>query len=224
MRGAGETGPDPVVLARPRMRGWSHLVSFPLMVACGTLLVVVPRIGPRGRLALAIYAAGTAVMFGASAVYHRVKWRTRGLGVAQRVDHSAIYLAIAGGYTPVAWAALDGWWRAGVLAGVWGGAVVGMALPWLPRVPRGIASGSYIAIGWVAVVVLPAIAEAVGMLAFVLIVAGGVAYTVGAICFATRRPDPWPRVFGYHEVFHACTVVAASLQFAGITVGVVPLL
>ncbi|HTH05252.1 MAG TPA: hemolysin III family protein [Ilumatobacteraceae bacterium] len=206
---------------KPLLRGWTHLVSFPLMVVFGTLLIVALT-PPAGRVPVAVYVGGTAVMFGVSALYHRVRWQPRARALMQKFDHSAIYLAIAGGYTPVAVVCLEGWWRLGMLLAAWIGAAVGILLHWLPHVPRAVRAASYIALGWVAVLAVPQMNWVLGPAGIVLILLGGVAYTVGAACFATKRPDPWPSVFGYHEVFHAFTVLAATLQFVGIAVAVVP--
>lgn len=211
-------------LDRPLLRGWSHVVSFPVMLAVGISLIALSTVSGTGRLVLAIYVGGTAIMFGVSALYHRVPWQPRARAIAQRFDHSAIFLAIAGGYTPVVWVCLDGWWRIGVLGGAWLGAVIGITLHWIPSVPEGLRGASYLCVGWIAVIALPRMVDALGTAGFVLILAGGVCYTVGAICLFTQRPDPWPRVFGFHEVFHAFTVVAAALQFVAITISVTPLL
>lgn len=210
--------------AVPACRGWLHACSLPVMLVLGTALVTVPRLGWRSRLLLAAYAAGTTAMLAASTAYHRVRWQPARRRVAQRIDRSAIFLAIAGGYTPVAWVCLDGVWRAAVLVAAWTGAAIGIALHWLPRVPRAAKGGSYLVVGWSAAAALPRMADVLGTTGFVLILLGGISYTVGAVCLAARRPDPWPRVFGFHEVFHAFTIVAAGLQFAGIALAVVPLL
>jgi len=214
----------PAHLQRPLLRGWAHAVSFPLWVVCGTALIAWAQVPTPGRLLLATYVAGTGVMFGVSALYHRVPWQPSAKALMQKLDRSAIFLAIAGGYTPVAWASLDGGWRIAAIAGAWAGASIGIVIHWLPSVPRAWKGASYIVVSWSAVFALPQIAAALGTTGFVLILGGGVAYTVGAICLATQRPNPWPRVFGFHEVFHAFTVVAAALQFAAIAHAVVPLL
>ncbi|MFZ9628893.1 MAG: PAQR family membrane homeostasis protein TrhA [Ilumatobacteraceae bacterium] len=207
---------------RPALRGWLHAVSFPVMTVLGLALVLRADVSAHGRLLLGVYVAGTCTMFGASALYHRVRWRARAKALMQRVDRSAIFLAIAGGYTPVAWVCLDGTTRTVVLASVWTGALVGISLNWLPHVHHAAKGASFIVVGWIAAAVLPRLAGELGTAGFALILFGGVSYTIGAICFATRRPNPWPRVFGFHEVFHAFTVVAAGLQFTGIAVAVVP--
>jgi hemolysin III len=173
-------------------------------------------------LSLLLYVVGTATMFGVSALYHRVPWKPKAKALMQRFDHSAIFLAIAGGYTPVAVLCLDGWARWAVLVGVWGGSVIGIAIHWLPKVPTIWHGASYMIVSWSAIVTLPALWRGLGHLGFALILAGGVCYTIGAIALATKRPNPWPKVFGFHEIFHAFTVIAAGLQFAAIAGIVAP--
>jgi hemolysin III len=216
-----ETTTTTAVSVRPLLRGWTHLVSFPLMVGFGTIAIIAAT-PAHGRLLMGVYVAGTAVMFGVSALYHRVRWQPRAKALMQKFDHSAIYLAIAGGYTPVAYVCLEGWWRVGMLLAAWVGAVAGIVIHWLPNVPGAAKGASYILLGWVAVLAAPQMNGVLGTTGIVLMLAGGVAYTLGALCLATHRPDPWPSVFGYHEVFHAFTVIAAVLQFVGIAYTVVP--
>jgi len=192
------------------------------MVVAGSLLVAFRAATTSARLLLMVYVAGTAAMFGMSALYHRVRWSPRVKSLLQRCDRSAIYLAIAGGYTPVAALCLEGGARVGVLAGVWAGSLVGMALTWAPGVHRAWKGAGYIVVGWIAALTFPALAEGLGTLGFALILAGGVCYTIGALAFATHWPDPWPRVFGFHEVFHVFTLVAASLQFTAMAAVVAP--
>lgn len=207
---------------KPLLRGWTHAVSFPLMLLCGVGLVLLVRARFADRLLLAVYALGTATMFGVSAMYHRGRWSPPVRLRMQKLDRTAIFLAIAGGYTPIAALCLDGGVLVAVLIGVWGGAAVGMAMQWLPRVPRAWRGASYIVVSWIAVFTLPDLWRGLGPTGFLLVFAGGVCYTVGAVALATRWPDPWPRVFGFHEVFHAFTVVAAALQFVAIAAFVAP--
>lgn len=206
----------------PTLRGWLHLVAFPVMAVAGSLLVTLGGRTSSSRLLLTVYAAGTATMFGVSALYHRVPWSPALKARLQKCDRSAIFLAIAGGYTPVAALCLDGTLRTVVLGGVWTGSVLGMALVWVPGVHRAWKGASYIVVSWVAAIALPDLARGLGTLGFVLILTGGVCYTIGAVAFATHWPDPWPRVFGFHEVFHAFTIVAASLQFTAMATVVAP--
>ena len=206
----------------PLLRGWAHVVSFPLMVVAGAAMLVFAHATRPHRLLLAVYVGGTATMFLASALYHRGRWTPAVRLRMQKLDRSAIFLAIAGGYTPIAFVCLDGWVRVAVIATAWAGAAVGIALHWIPSVPRSLRGASYIVISWIAVFTFPQLVRGLGTTGFVLVLTGGICYTVGAIALATRWPDPWPRVFGFHEVFHAFTVVASALQFVAIATVVVP--
>jgi hemolysin III len=214
-----------VTMTKPLLRGWSHVVASVAVAVLGVLLVVLADAPPGGRALLVVYAAGTLAMFGVSALYHRVAWQPRAHAVMKRLDHSMIFLAIAGAYTPVAAIGLDGWQRPAVLATVWVGAAVGMLLEWLPfTTPRALFTAIYVVVGWSAALALPQLLDGLGGLGFGLVLGGGVAYTLGAVVYATKRPDPWPRVFGFHEVFHACTVVGAGCHLAAIAFVVVPLM
>ena len=209
---------------QPTLRGWSHLVAFPLWLAAGGWLLWSSDVSPEHVRLLAIYVVGTGIMFGTSALYHRPRWSTRAKALMQRFDRTAIYLAIAGGYTPVAWVCLHGHTRGIAMAITWGGAALGMALHWTPGVHRALRGASYIVVSWIAVFTFPNLWHTLGVRGFTLILAGGICYTLGALALALRTPDPWPTVFGYHEVFHAFTVIAATLQFIAVATTVVPLL
>jgi hemolysin III len=149
-------------------------------------------------------------LFGVSALYHRRVWQPRGYRTMKRLDHSMIFIFIAGTYTPFAVLLLDRRPATVLLAVVWAGALIGVALKVLwPGTPRWVSAPLYLALGWVAVAVLPDIAERGGIAALVLLIIGGAVYSVGAVLYALRRPNPWPTVFGHHEFFHACTLVAA---------------
>jgi hemolysin III len=214
--------PEPLAIGKPLLRGWSHAVGFATMAALGAVVVVLAE-GAGTRAVLLVYVAGLCTMLGVSALYHRLRWGARGLAVMRRLDHSAIFVAIAGTYTPVAAICLSGWSRPTVLAVVWGAAALGAALPWLPLRPhRALHAALYVGTGWVALLAVPQLFHGMGAAGFGLVLAGGVVYTVGALVFLTHRPDPWPRVFGFHEVFHALTLVAAGLQLAAIAFTVVP--
>lgn len=212
-----------LVPPKPLLRGWLHAVAF---VSCVVLVAVLIAIteGASTRGLLAVYAAGITAMLGVSAIYHRLRWGTRGLAVMARLDRSAIFLAIAASYTPVAAIALDGVHRVLVLSIVWAGAIAGTALVWWSaEVPRALTVGLYAAVGWAALAALPQLFRGLGGVGFTLLLAGGVAYTVGAVIYALRRPDPWPRVFGFHEIFHACTLVGVGTHLAAISFVVLPL-
>ena len=207
---------------KPLLRGWAHLISFPVWLAFGAVLVAAANVGGTGRLLLAIYVIGTGTMFGVSAMYHRGRWQPAAKALMQKFDRSAIFLAIAGGYTPIAFVCLSGWVRVAVLTTAWGGAIAGIVLHWVPNVHRAVKGGSYMVVSWAALLVFPQLASGLGGVGFGLVLAGGACYTLGAISLATRWPNPWPKVFGFHEVFHAFTVVAAALQFVAIRHAVVP--
>lgn len=194
------------------MRGWLHAYAFFVAVACGIVLVslAAARPGLAPALSCAIYSLTVCGLFGTSALYHRRIWSPRGYQIMRRLDHCMIFVFIAGTYTPFCVLLLPG--RAGIilLAIVWAGALGGVALKLIwPHAPRWVSAPLYLGLGWVAVAVLPDILRHGGVTALVLLVAGGAAYSVGAISYAARRPNPWPEIFGHHEFFHACTLVAA---------------
>jgi hemolysin III len=204
------------------LRGWSHLVA---LVACSVLacLVVWRADGASATAATIVYAAGITAMLGVSTLYHRVRWGEQARSVMERLDHTTIFLGIAATYTPVAVIALEGWARPTVLAIVWAGAAAGSSIVWLPvQVSRAWSAALYAVVGWAAVFVLPQLFSSLGGTGFGLVLGGGVAYTVGAVVYALRRPDPWPRVFGFHEVFHAFTLVGVGTHLAAIGLIIVP--
>ena len=206
---------------KPRLRGVSHQYAFFVAMAAGAALVVLVR-GAEARVAVAVYALSLCAMFGASALYHRIDWSPRPRAWLRRLDHSMIYVLVAGTYTPFALLVLEpalGWTILGV---VWAGALAGVALSlvWIDA-PRWLSAALYVALGWVAVVVLPQLWDRAGAMAFALLATGGVLYTLGAVVYARRRPDPAPRVFGYHEVFHVLVIAAAAAQFAAVALATV---
>jgi hemolysin III len=205
------------------LRGWSHVVGFVAMVALGSAVVAVADASAGQRWVLAVWLGGMSTMFGVSALYHRGRWRPATWRALQRLDHSAIFLAIAGTYTPVAAFCLDGWYRPAVLGTVWGASTVGIATRWMPvNLPRWLFGTIYVMVGWSMLLALPGLLRGAGGVGFGLLLAGGMAYTLGAVVFAAKRPDPWPKVFGFHEVFHACTLVGAGLHMAAIAFAVLP--
>lgn len=202
------------------MRGWLHFWSFVVSIVSGTVLVAVAAalVGAGAALATVVYAVTILGLFGVSALYHRYTWRTpRARVIMKRLDHSMIFLFIAGTYTPVAALAMDPATARWVLTVVWGGALAGVVLKTVwPHAPSWLAVPIYMALGWVAVLVFPELLRGGGEAAFALIVAGGALYTVGAVFYATKWPNPWPRTFGYHEFFHAATVLAALCHLVAI--------
>jgi len=210
-----------LVPARPRLRGVLHQAAFSVSLVAGTLLIVYAD-GGREKVAAAIFAGSVSAMLGASALYHRVIWTPRLRLWMRRIDHAGIYLLIAGTYTPVGLLILDGAWQTVILAIVWTGAAAAIVLKfaWV-EAPKWLAAAIGIALGWVGVVVMPQLAHRAGITAVVLLAVGGVAYTLGAIVYARGRPDPVPHVFGYHEVFHALTLVAVACQYVAVAFFVV---
>jgi hemolysin III len=208
---------------KPRLRGISHQWAFFVSLLTGAALVLAAP-GEQATVACAVYAASVAGLFGASALYHRVNWSSaRARAWMRRLDHSMIFLLIAGTYTPFALLALEGTLATAILIAVWAGALAGIVfkLAWIGA-PKWLVSGVYVALGWVAVAAFPQLIERLGITATALVALGGVLYTVGAVIYALRRPDPVPAVFGYHEVFHALVIAAAALQYAAVAFFVLP--
>ena len=209
-------------VARPRLRGVLHLVAF--VVACGVGAVFVVEVqGGRRLVGAAVFAASAAAMLGASALYHRVTWSSTRMRLRmRRVDHAGIYLLIAGTYTPVGLLSLHGSLQHVVLAVVWvgAGAAILTKICWVDA-PKWLSAVFGLALGWVGVVALPQLEHSAGAAAVALLAAGGLAYSAGAIVYARRRPDPVPAVFGYHELFHALTIVALACQYVAIAFFVV---
>lgn len=216
-------GPGPGgIERRPLLRGWLHAAALLPAVVAGALLAAHGH-GNGQRAALAIYAASLGALFGVSAAFHRVPWRPAARRRMRRADHSAIFVAIAGTYTAVATVALRGWARPTILAVAWAGAVGGIVLRqlWLDA-PKWAVATPYVVVGWCAVIVLPQLWRGLGAGGLSLLVAGGICFSAGAAVYARKRPSPAPLVFGYHEVFHALTVVGAALQFAAIATSGLP--
>ena len=209
------------VRVKPRLRGVVHEVAFYAAVVLAVPLVVTAD-DARGKAAASVFAACVALCFGASALYHRPTWPPHVRGLLARLDHAGIYLLIAGTYTPVALLVLSGDWGPAVLAIIWSGAAGGILLKlcWL-RSPKWLSAAVALTLGWTGAA---AFAQLLKLPAFglALLVAGGVLYSAGAIVYVRRRPDPVPHLFGYHEVFHLFTVVAAALQYAAIAFFVLP--
>ncbi|WP_236789284.1 hemolysin III family protein [Amycolatopsis sp. GM8] len=211
---------EPVVQdTRPRLRGHLHFWSFFGALIGSVTLVALAGSTVSGIAAVATAVYGVTVMgvFGVSALYHRRRWSPRGYKWMKRADHSMIFLFIAGTYTPFTVLSMSkptGWVILGV---VWGGALAGVALKMLwPSAPRWLGVPIYVALGWVAIFVLPELARHAGVAALVLLLVGGLFYTVGAVFYGTRWPNHWPETFGYHEYFHACTVLAAISHYIAI--------
>ncbi len=201
---------------KPRLRGVLHKWGFVVGVPLAALLLASARDGV-AVASLAVYVVGVLAMLGVSALYHRVGWGTRAKRVMQRMDHSTIFLAIAGTYTPITVLRLSGWTGPTLLITVWAGAIAGIALQWLPlHPPRWLFTLVYLLVGWAAVLAMPQIISKAGLVVFALVAGGGLAYTTGAVVYATRRPRLRPATFGFHELFHSFTLVGAGLHYLAI--------
>jgi hemolysin III len=212
---------DDAFAARPLLRGVLHGGAFVASCVIGVLFVAA---APADRVLPALaFALSATVMLGTSTVYHRVRWkRTAARLWMRRADHAGIFLLIAGTYTPVGLISLHGSWRVTVLAIVWSGAgaAILVKLCWVGA-PKLFSAAFGILLGWAGVAALPQIVRHDGITPVVLLAAGGLAYTAGAVVYALRRPDPFPRVFGYHELFHALTIGALACQYVAVAFFVV---
>ena len=221
--GAPTSGDDrePVaeVLAavKPRLRGWLHACTAPLALAAGVVLVVLAPT-TAGRAGGGVFLAASVLLFGTSGVYHRRTWGARGEAVMRRLDHANIYVFIAASYTPMALLLLDGGSRVLLLSLIWSAALGGLAfrLFWLDA-PRWLYTALYLVMGWAAVGWMGAFYSSGGLAVLLLILLGGLFYTVGAIVYGLKRPDPSPAWFGYHEIFHAGTVLGFVSHYLAIS-------
>ena len=202
------------------MRGWLHFWSFFVAIATGATLIsmAAATVSAKAALGTTVYGVTVLGLFGVSALYHRHTWTSvRARVWMKRLDHSMIFVFIAGTYTPISLLAMDPGTGYVVLAIIWGGALAGVALKLLwPHAPRWLGVPLYIGLGYTAVFVLPQLLRHGGVAMLVLLLAGGLFYTVGAIFYATRWPNPWPKTFGHHEFFHAATVLGAICQYIAI--------
>ena len=207
---------------KPRLRGVLHQYAFFVAMVAGAVLVLMAPDG-RATVAAAVYAVGLAGLLGTSALYHRVTWPPRARRWMRRVDHTMIFVLIAATTTPFALLVVDEPLGTIVLVTVWGGAALGavVKLVWIDA-PKWLSAAAYIALGWVSVVAMPQILDRAGVAALVLLAAGGLAYTAGAVVYALQRPDPAPKVFGYHEIFHALVVLAAIAHFVAVALYALP--
>ncbi|HEY7487205.1 MAG TPA: hemolysin III family protein [Streptosporangiaceae bacterium] len=209
--------PQVVRSVKPKLRGWLHAGALPPSLMAGFALVA---FGPtlQARLAAMVYAIASAQLFGVSAAYHRGRFSPRWTEVLRRLDHANIYLIIAGTYTPFAWLALHDGARVIVLSVIWVGAAAGIVfrMVWISA-PRWLYTALYIGLGWVAVFFLPQLISGAGIAAVLLVVIGGALYSAGGVVYGLQRPDPSPRWFGFHEVFHALTLTAYIMQYVAVS-------
>ena len=202
----------------PRLRGWLHLASAPLILAAGIVLVALAPTAST-RIGCAIYALSAVLLFTVSAVFHRGRWSPRAEAMLRRFDHANIFLLIAGSYTPFTLLLLEGRERTILLSVVWVTAAAGtlMRIFWLSA-PRWLYTTVYLGLGWAAVFYFPSFVAAASTVVLVLMVLGGLLYTAGGVVYGLRRPNPSPRWFGFHEVFHAFTIAAFAVHYVGISI------
>jgi hemolysin III len=206
----------------PLLRGRLHLHALWFAAAAAVTLVALAPTG-RARVAALVYGAGLCVLFGASALYHRWPGPVRFKPLLRRIDHSAIFVFIAASYTPVGLLVLHPPGGTILLAAVWFAAAAGVTLSivWIGA-PRWVTALCYVGTGWIAIAALPQLLDGAGIAPFVLFAVGGAVYSLGALVYAAQRPDPWPRVFGFHEVFHALVIAAAIVHFVAMAGWVIP--
>jgi hemolysin III len=220
---AKEATADAMALVKPKLRGVSHEWAFFISLGFGVVLIILAKT-PKATLAVAIYAVSLSALFGTSALYHRVNWtRPQVRQWMRRLDHSMIFFLIAGTYTPFALLVLNGPLANAILAVVWIGAVAGaiVEMIWINH-PKWVAAIIYLALGWVAVAAFPELWSEMGTGGALLVAAGGLLYTAGAVVYATQRPNPSPAIFGYHEVFHLLVIAAAVAHFSAIAFFALP--
>jgi hemolysin III len=207
---------DVLAVVKPRLRGWLHAGMAPLALAAGIVLISLAAT-PAGAVGGAVFLTASVLLFGTSGVYHRGTWGTRSQAILRRMDHSNIYVFIAATYTPLALILLDGASRMILLVLIWSAAVGGLLfrLLWLSA-PRWLYTVLYIVMGWTALGWLGAFYHAAELTVLILILAGGICYTLGAIVYARKRPDPSPAWFGYHEIFHVGTIAGFVCHYAAI--------
>ncbi|MFF1507497.1 hemolysin III family protein [Streptomyces sp. NPDC058326] len=207
----------PALPIKPRLRGWLHAGMFPAVIVAGVVLVALAD-SPRARLACGIYVLTACLLFGISALYHRGNWGPRGEAVLRRLDHANIFLIIAGTYTPLTLLLLPDSTAKPLMWAVWAAALAGIAFRvfWVGA-PRWLYTPCYIAMGWAAVFFLPDFMRAGGIAVLVLVIVGGLLYSAGGVIYGIKRPNPSPRYFGFHEVFHSLTLAAFIVHYVGIS-------
>ena len=207
---------DTVPVPKPLMRGWLHLAMTPIALVAGIVLIVLaPTV--TGRIGGAVWLLAAVELFGVSAAYHRGHWGPRTEAMLRRLDHANIFVFIAASYTPLALMLLSPSSATMLLWIIWPTALLGVFfnLVWLES-PRWLHTALYLLMGWAALGWVGEFWANASLSVFLLITLGGLIYSAGAVVYALRKPDPWPRVFGYHEIFHSCTIVAAICHFVAI--------
>lgn len=223
-QGAADHVREAFAEVKPKLRGWLHLATAPLTLAAGVVLIA---LSPNAvtRIGSAVFAGSALVLFTVSAIYHRGTWSPKVWGILRRFDHSNIFLLIAGSYTPFSLLLLDGTSQTVLLTTVWTGAILGVLFRvFWTGAPRWLYTPIYIALGWAAVFFIPDFAEGaagigvgVGTAVLVLVIVGGGLYTLGGVVYGVKRPNPWPRWFGFHEVFHTFTILAFASHYVAVS-------
>jgi hemolysin III len=210
------SGTESPAIAKPSWRGWLHAAAFPIVAVAGFVLVATATT-TAGQVSSAIFSATAALLFGVSALLHRGTWSPTVEDLLRRIDHANIYLIIAGTYTPFAVVALPPSEGKLLLSIVWTGALAGAAFRiFWTGAPRWLSTTLYVVVGWIVIFFLPELINGAGTAAVILIALGGVLYTVGAVVYGMKRPNPWPGTFGFHEVFHALTVAAFVTHYIAV--------
>ena len=220
---AKEATAEAIAAVKPKLRGVSHEWAFFLSIGFGVTLIVLAE-GAEATLAVAIYAVSLSALLGTSALYHRVNWRRPNVRRwMRRLDHSMIFFLIAGTYTPFALLVLNGTLATAILVVVWAGAIAGaiVEMIWIDH-PKWASALIYLSLGWVAVAAFPALWSSMGPGGAMLMIAGGLLYTAGAVVYAVQRPNPSPAIFGYHEVFHLLVIAAAVAHFSAVAFFALP--
>ena len=220
---AKEATAEAIAAVKPKLRGVSHEWAFFVSLVFGAALIFFAKT-PKATLAVAIYAISLSALLGTSALYHRVNWKRPNVRRwMRRLDHSMIFFLIAGTYTPFALIVMHGPLATAILVAVWAGAIAGaiVEMIWIGH-PKWVSAATYMAIGWIAAVAFPQLWDTLGPVGASLLAGGGLLYTVGAVVYATQRPDPNPAIFGYHEVFHAFVIAAAVVHVSVIAFFALP--
>ncbi len=209
---------EPIAAVKPKLRGWFHAGTFPLALVAGIVLICLART-PGAAVACSIFAVSSWLLFGVSGIYHRGSWGPKWRAVLRRLDHTNIFLIIAGTYTPLSVILLPHRQAALLLSLVWAGALIGigMRVLWLGA-PRWVYVPCYLALGWAAVFFLPEFLRYGGPVVLALVIAGGLLYSLGAVVYGLKRPDPAPRWFGFHEIFHLFTIAAFVCHYIAISI------
>ncbi len=211
------------MIAKPLLRGYLHAVAAVAAAVIGTLLILAARPNVVEQVTIGIFVGSSLLLFCTSALYHVGRWSPRVAGVLRRIDNANIYVVIAGTYTPVCAHLLSGWLRPVVLATIWAAALAGVTMVTRSvRLPDGAVAAVYVVMGWLGLATLPSLLTAVGAGGVAMVIGAGALYSLGAAAYAWKRPRLWSRVFGYHEVFHLCTVLASAMFFAFMATQVLP--